>query len=179
MKRTFKIEIIALLILVMPFSFVLGQDKKSEQKINIIVDDGDGTRVVIDTLIKVSPEPDSIVTKNGTVVYLKNSEGESISKNEGGKKHFLITYSTRGEDIDGGCDGKTVDVYVSGDDNEKTGEKSTYVIAKDGIVVTIEGNDETKTNDLAKEIEKKLGVHNDGSENKENVKVETNQTPKK
>ena len=33
-----------------------------------------------------------------------------------------------------------------------------YVIAKNGITVSIEGNDETKIKELAKEIEKKLDV---------------------
>src|ERR1035437_10934366 len=42
-------------------------------------------------------------------------------------------------------------------DNDSTIEKTRYVIAKDGMVVTVEGNDETKTKELVKEIENKLG----------------------
>ena len=34
------------------------------------------------------------------------------------------------------------------------------MIAKDGMVVTIEGTDEAKTKALAREIEDKLGVNN-------------------
>ena len=48
MKRIFKIIYGAFIILMVPFSVVQGQDKKSEQKIKIIVDDGSGTKVVIE-----------------------------------------------------------------------------------------------------------------------------------
>ena len=57
--------------------------------------------------------------------------------------------------------------------------KSRFVIAKDGMVVTVEGNDEAKAKELVKEIENKLGVRNDGSEKKETVKVESKKTIKK
>ena len=33
-----------------------------------------------------------------------------------------------------------------------------YVIAKDGVVVTVESKDEAKAKDLIKEIENKLGI---------------------
>jgi hypothetical protein len=58
-------------------------------------------------------------------------------------------------------------------------EKTKYVIAKDGMVVTVEGNDETKAKELVKEIEAKLGVKSEGTEKKESVKVESKKTIKK
>lgn len=147
MKRIFKIIYSSIIILIVPFSILLGQDKKSEQKIKIIVNDGSGSKVVIDTVYKDSSAPDSMKLRDGTVIYLKH--------------------------------GKTVDVNVSENENESTTEKASYVIAKDGMVVTIEGNDEAKAKELAKEIENKLGVNNAETEKKITVKVESKKSVKK
>ena len=49
-------------------------------------------------------------------------------------------------------------IYIWVDKDDSSEEKSRYVIAKDGIVVTVEGKDEAKTKAFAKEIEEKLGV---------------------
>jgi hypothetical protein len=46
-------------------------------------------------------------------------------------------------------------------------EKSRYVIAKDGMVVTIEGNDDARAKELVKEIENILGVKSEGTGKKE------------
>jgi hypothetical protein len=99
MKRMSGIIYAALIILIIPFSMVAGQDKKSEQKIKIIVDDGSGTKVIIDTVFKDSSGPDSIRLKDGNVIYLK---------------HFTITASTDRKEEG---NEKTFDVYVS--DNDK------------------------------------------------------------
>jgi hypothetical protein len=40
-------------------------------------------------------------------------------------------------------------------------------------VVTIEGNDEARAKELAREIEIKLGVKSEGTEKKETIKVES------
>ena len=37
-------------------------------------------------------------------------------------------------------------------------EKTKYVIAKDGMVISIEGNDEAKVKEIVKDVESKLGV---------------------
>jgi hypothetical protein len=37
-------------------------------------------------------------------------------------------------------------------------EKMKYVIAKDGMVISVEGNDEAKVKDMVKDIESKLKV---------------------
>lgn len=203
MKRILNIIPAAFLFLLIPFSLVTGQEKKSEQKIKIVVNDGSGTRVVVDTLFKDSPKPDSIKLKDGTVIYLKHAGDETNVTYHTGKDHFYITASvdnsqshegkgggkykviTRNSNADGDkgemiyinkADSQgqesdyTFDMYVSDND---TIEKSRYVIAKDGIVVTVEGNDEAKTKELVKEIESKLGVNSEVTQKKETINVES------
>ncbi|MGA2408541.1 MAG: hypothetical protein ABSF81_17585 [Bacteroidales bacterium] len=168
MKRIFKIISSAYFILLIPFSIAVGQDTKSEQKIKILVDDGSGTKVVIDTVLKDSPKPDSIKLKDGAVIYFKHSQDRADLK--GGEKYRVITglskeegdewkiiYINKDKSPEKEIE-KTFDVYVSSDDNESTDEKTRYVIAKDGMVVTVEGNDEAKAKELVKDIESKLGV---------------------
>jgi hypothetical protein len=41
--------------------------------------------------------------------------------------------------------------------------ETKIVIAKNGITVSIEGNDEVKVQELAREIEQKLGINNDNT----------------
>lgn len=168
MKRIFKIISSAYFILLIPFSIAVGQDTKSEQKIKIVVDDGSGTKVVIDTVLKDSPKPDSIKLKDGAVIYFKHPQDRADLK--GGEKYRVITRLSKEEGDEGEIIyinkdkssekeiEKTFDVYVSSDDNESTVEKTRYVIAKDGMVVTVEGNDEAKAKELVKDIESKLGV---------------------
>jgi len=57
-----------------------------------------------------------------------------------------------GQDSDEKLDININDEFDHNTDNTK------HVIAKDGVVVTIEGNDEAKINDLVREIEKKLDI---------------------
>ena len=210
MKRIFKIIYAAFFILMITFSLVSGQDKKSEEKIKIIVDDGSGKKVVIDTVFYNSPRPDSIKLKDGTVIYLKNQGEEADFKHHAGENDDVMLYnnsdSHEGRNVkkytvitrkskDHGDKGETIyinkgvnpkkevdntfDIYVSDTDNDSTIEKTKYVIAKDGMVVTVEGNDETKTKELVKEIETKLGVNSEGTEKKETVKVESKKIIKK
>jgi len=54
-----------------------------------------------------------------------------------------------------------------------------YVIAKDGVVVTVESNDEAKAKDLIKDIENKLGVNKENIDKKEISNTETSKTVKK
>jgi hypothetical protein len=168
MKRIIKIICASLFALLVPLILVSGQNKKSEQKIKVIVDNGSGTKVIIDTVYKDTPAPDSINLNNGTVVYIKHHGEVRDSEHQGGKEHLTVTYSSNStsnsrEDFD----------------NDSTVEKTRFVIAKDGMVVTIEGNDEAKAKELAKEIESKLGVNTKGSDKKETVKVESKKEIKK
>jgi hypothetical protein len=217
MKRIIKIICVSLFALMVPLILVSGQNKKSEQKIKIIVDDGSGTKVIIDTVYKDTPAPDSIKLNNGTVIYMKHHGEGTGSGHHRGNEHYSVTYSSNGKD-----NGKEEVVIISTDslnsekrgdkiryfsssssssgsnesrggeryrvirrgskedfDNDSTVEKTRFVIAKDGMVVTIEGNDEAKAKELAKEIETKLGINNEGSEKKETVKVESKNVIKK
>jgi hypothetical protein len=74
---------------------------------------------------------------------------------------------------------KSFSVYVTHDENDSDTDVSRYVIAKDGIVVTIEGKDEAKIKELMKEIQNKLGVKSDVEGEKEAVKTETRKAVKK
>jgi hypothetical protein len=206
MKRIRKISYSVVIILLIPFSMVIGQNKKSEQKIRIVVDDGSGTKVVVDTVYHNTPLPDSINLKDGTVVYLKhkgenmeqkhhrgnghicvNDSSESnccshmernckkyrvISKNsgeDGEKEHTVIVYKDKSPEkrIE-----KSVNISVSENGEESADGKSSYIIAKDGIVVTVEGSDEARMKDLVKDIQDRLNVKNEVKEKKETVKVE-------
>lgn len=229
-----------------PFSLVIGQEKKSEQKIKIIVDDGSGTKVVIDTIYYNSPKPDSIKLSDGTVIYMKQTGDERNFKHHEGRNHIIVTASSDGKgdskafkevtvvssdslysgkpgdstyvvkyyntvmnEGKGGekykvitrksgavsdkgeviCINKginhekepenNIDMYVSDSSGDSTIEKSRYVIALDGMVVTIEGNDEAKTKELANEIESRLGVKSEGTQKKGTAKVESKKTVKK
>lgn len=246
MKRIFKIIYAAIIILMVPFSLVQGQDKKSEQKIKITVNDGAETEVVIDTVFKDGPGPDSLMTKDGTIIFMKHPVHETGMRHHSGREHFYVTcsadrkedrkrfkevtiinsdsvnqkteedsvnvvyYSNSGTHERRGSErykvitsgskersdkreiiyinkdktpGKEIEysytVSDSDNDNDSTMEKTKYVIAKDGMVVTVEGNDETKAKELVKEIEAKLGVKSEGTEKKESVKVESKKTIKK
>lgn len=228
MKRIINIICTAFFILILPVSLAVGQDTKSEQKIKIIVDDGSGTKVIIDTLINDSHGQDSLKLRDGSVVYLKH-RGDGSARHNKDKDHVFVTYSSNGNDDgkeykevtvitsdstemtkagdgnkvtyytrserhegrggqkykvitrnykENGDKGETINVYAD-NDNDSTMNKCKYVIAKDGIVVTVEGNDDAKAKALVKEIESSLGVKSGGPEKKETIKVESNKTIKK
>jgi hypothetical protein len=74
---------------------------------------------------------------------------------------------------------KTFDVKVITDEKDNKMEMTKYVIAKDGMVISIEGNDEAKVKDMIKNIESKLGVSKEDKNVKQVVKEETKKTTKK
>lgn len=181
---------IALVILIFPYAMAKGQDKKIEQKIKIIVNDGSGSKVVIDTVFKDKPAPDSLKLKDGSTVYIKHHDDNADSGHTKGKEHFYVTYSSDGKDNGKEIKEITViasdsthlnetDDIASDEDKDSAVGITRYVIAKNGIVVTIEGTDETRAKELAKVIEEKLGVNSEGSGKKETVKVESKKTIKK
>jgi hypothetical protein len=208
MKR--RIIYAAAFILMIPFSFTSAQNKKSEQKIKIVVNNGSGSKVLIDTVFSDSKGPDSLKLKDGTVVYLNHPDNEAGYLNHKGEDHFFVTSSSDGKEHgreykevtviasdsaarDGNVryysnsssssnsnsnsdnhhkkykivtrnsqdSGDTYDVSVNKSDNDSTINRTKYVIAKDGMVVTVEGNDEARAKELVKEIENKLGVNNE------------------
>lgn len=145
-------------------------------------------------------------TKNVTVTVTSDDEnGEKTVISEGGEKVYSITTDSdehhsgnsgsvavwTGKGDDGGqekvyivkkSDGseqvieKTIKVHVSSDGKETSSDAAKYIVAKDGMVVTVEGEDEAKAKELMKVIEEHLGVKNsteakaEKSESKKNKK---------
>lgn len=147
-------------------------DKKIIKEITVISDDsahihqvGEGSDVII-----VKGGKHFTEGKGGRVVTWSSSEGDS-----NGEK---IIYVNEGKDS--GKNGeKTFNVEVTTNEKENTVEKTKYVIAKDGMVISIEGNDEAKVKDLVKDVESKLGVSKEDKNMKQVVKEETKKTSKK
>jgi len=54
-------------------------------------------------------------------------------------------------------------VIVSDDESDNDLDITKYIIAKNGITVSIEGNDEAKVKELAGEIEKRLDINKEES----------------
>ncbi len=53
------------------------------------------------------------------------------------------------------------DIRLNEDEFDHDTDNTKHIIAKNGIVVTIEGSDEAKINELVKEIEKSLDIDKD------------------
>jgi hypothetical protein len=247
MKRILLLNFVLLITLIVPLLVASGQDVKREQKIKVIIDDGSGTKVIIDTVYKNNSAPDSIKLRDGSTVYIKHMDDRADSRHHRGNEHVIVTYAgddkndrgkvkeirvfssdsmqieksgdgdkvyfysnsdDHGEGRTGGkykvitrssasggdrdevvyinkgksdedVNGKTFDVYVTKDDNSPEMEKTRFVIAKDGMVVTVEGNDEAKAKELAKLIEQNLGVNINDKGKKEPVKTESQKKVRK
>jgi hypothetical protein len=201
MKKIFGLTLSVIFILTIPFSAIQAQEKKTEQKIKIITDDGSGEKVVIDTVF-TGKSPDSLKLKDGSTVYIKHGAEDVDMIHGDGAHHIFVTSSSDGKDgnktseitiirsdslsagkdnmvfynSDGDSMGDVTYKVVSKnmkhnegsekfiwmDKEDSSVDKTRYVIAKDGIVITIEGEDEAKTKAFAKEIGEKLGVDEDG-----------------
>jgi hypothetical protein len=212
MKKFVRLFPLLFLGLMVPVIAASGQDKKTEKKVKVIIDDGSGATVVVDTVFTNSPLPDSIVSKNGKVIYfnpgkaeagmdgkhqtmtvLVSSDGDKPKKEErtiivtGGDtfKDFktegdgskqVYAYATTSDGGGGkvitirdGKDGdekteKHIRIDVRDDKNEAENDMSKYVIARNGVVVTVECNDEAKARDIIKAVESKLGTDKSDSE---------------
>jgi hypothetical protein len=208
MKRKFKYAVITFCVLFVPLVIAAGQDRKTEQKIKVVVDDGSGTKVLIDTVFTGKKHPDSIKLKNGSVIYMKDNEPVEL-KNAQENEHITVTYTSESSDEEGMApkegkkeikynvktittsDGdknerifinkeksdkekneKSITVAVSDDDEATETEKTRLVIARDGMVVTIEGNDEAKAEELAKIVEDHLGINKNETGKKQISKTE-------
>jgi len=142
-------------------------DKKTQKK--IIVVSGDSTKVL--------EGGDVIIVRAGK--YMKEGKGGNVvtwSTSEGDSKGSKYIYINKDKNT-GEKGEKTVEVKVTTDENN-TVEKTKYVIAKNGMVVTVEGNDEAKVKEIIKEIESKLGVSKDDKNTKQIVKEETKKSKK-
>jgi putative cell wall-binding protein len=151
MKRIKKLITAAFLIMLIPFAFAAGQEKKDEQRIKIIVKDNGGSDVILDTLITGKPLSDSIVLKNGKTIFLAQ-EGGDIAGNEKCKHVNCMSSES----------GKTYSYTVESGTKVSDSEKTKYVISRDGIVVTVEGSDYARVKELIKEIEENLDTRSKG-----------------
>ena len=142
--------------------------KKTQKKIIVVSDDS----------AKVIEGGDVIIVKAGK--NLKDGKGGNVvtwSATEGDSKGSKYIYIN--EDKNTGEKGeKTIEVKVTTDDNDNKVEMTKYVIAKDGMVVTVEGNDEAKVKEIIKEVESKLGVSKEDKNTKEEFKEETKKSKK-
>ena len=170
MKRIFTIIFTASLICMIPFSIAAGQEKKNEQKIKIVIADGSGTRVVIDTVITDGHMKDSIRLKGGKMIFIGEAGDDNFMKHADGSGHVYVYTSS--DDKGQKKDFKTITVVSSDDGTWSEKDKDSFessedvtrsIIAKDGIVVTVEGKDEEKVKELVKEIHQKMGIKQEDS----------------
>ena len=205
MKKLVKSLILMSLVIAVPFSACLAQDSKAEKKVKVVINDGSGATVIVDTVFTNGPLPDSIVSKSGKVIYLNarkdgnepggkhktvtvmmSSNGDKMDKEEktiivtdgepaytissaGEGKGKVYAYSTtsdapgewvitKRDEKDGDKNfEKHIRMEVRGDKPEAENDMAKYVIARNGVVVTVECNDEAKARDIIKLLESKLG----------------------
>jgi hypothetical protein len=169
MKRTGTV----LSILIFSFitlSFASGQEKKNEEKVKVVVADKSGTKVVKDTVITWVGESDTIKIKSGNVIIISDESGDSHEKckqikvvahvdKDGKGSDRQYVYINDGKETDHSGD-HTFDIMLSDDEFDNDVDKTRYVISKNGITVSIEGEDEILIKELVKEIEKKLEINN-------------------
>jgi lipopolysaccharide export system protein LptA len=208
MKRISKILLLLVLTVFVPLSMVSGQDKKTEQKVKVVISDKDGEMTVIDTTFTGDAMPHSITVKDGKVVYfaspqkgniyVTSTDGEdgtlshqekvivisgdnaewTASASTGTKQHIyintdgksekggntekhIIVASAGGNAVWSDKDGKTFHVTVDSDadsDIDTNTDVTKYVIAKDGVVITVESQDEDKAKDILEVLEKELKI---------------------
>jgi hypothetical protein len=246
MKFSLRSFLLFLSALIVPLSSATCQDSKTEKKIKVVLDDGSGAKIVMDTIFTNSQLPDSVVLKNGKVIYFAENIKE-VKEGKSPEKLLMTVISTGGDEKDkeqtiittyenpdktskanagakhsysysssGNSEGKSVrqTVIIADDDKDLTtgtqkviiikdgkvmkeetdkdfdtleklensdnhAEMTKYIIAKDGVVVTVESKDEAKAKDLIKEIENQLCVSKEDNEKKGTVKTQTRVTVKK
>lgn len=92
--------------------------------------------------------------KTEKIIISSSPDGKMEWQEKGGKKMIIV--SDTKEDVSG--DSKTIHVRVSDKDIDHDTDMTKYVIAKDGVVVTVETDDEAKAKEIIKEVEKKLDI---------------------
>jgi ABC-type Na+ efflux pump permease subunit len=180
MKRI-KIILTILFISLLPLALALGQEKKNEQKIKVVIVDKEGTRVMVDTTFTGADPVDSVILKGDNVIYITNHDRDKGCKS--GKQYKIITRVDKDGDntesqyiyinddkVERNIGDDKFDISVSDDDFDNDTGNTRYVIAKNGITVSIEGNDEVKIKELAKEIEKRLEVEKEDTSSKPVIK---------
>jgi len=194
MKKILSILTASVVILLFIQVRLDAQEEKTGKKIKIIVDDGAGKKVIIDTLLNNDSDIETIKTADRKIILIcsddpdhgKGGKGTNhvtvtvtsdneVQNNEGDNDVTAWTKNNDSSDVENvivvkkvhGKDShieKSYDVMLTTDD-DSTVEKARYVVAKDGMVVTVEGEDEEKARGLMKVIEDYLGVKDDGKVN--------------
>ncbi len=194
MKRIIKNLLLVSIILFIPLAMASGQEeeKLSERKIKIVVDEGSGTQTVLDTVITGKLTFKTIELKDGKIIYIGKPETGYKYKTDGEKVIVSVKVDEDGETQEE----KSIYIMSAADDQpewvsedgmtvikgiilKKDGDKSLsiimesddeedndtdvikYIIAKDGVVVTVESDDEDKAKEIIEEIENKLDVKNE------------------
>ena len=136
-------------------------DKKRKREITVISDDS--SQIVKDgkcyNVIIIKDGKHSKECKGNEVVTWSSSSTKASSK--AGSKGERYIYINESKDS-GKDEEKAINLKINEDDKGNSTEKTRYIVAKDGIVVTIEGNDEAKAKEILKEVELKLGVNLEG-----------------
>jgi hypothetical protein len=207
----------ALVACIFPLQFISAQKEQHVDRIKVIISDDHGTKFVVDTTLYGKNDGiDSMMLKNGKVIFIgKNPDDENIitvpgsnsiyiksrnvreitvikadtietpetlknkeskiyvissAKDNGPGEHYEIIkrsdakgegsvkkyiYINDGDKFSWTDNGKT-EVGTDEMDSDLDTNVPKYVIAKNGIVVSVEGKDEEKVKELIDDINKKL-----------------------
>lgn len=145
-------------------------EKSAEKKI-VIISDGNGP------VVQKGESGNVFIMERANISGEKGEKTVTWSSSEGGSKGESHYYISGGKDIVKNGE-KTYNVKVITDEEGNSVEKTKYVIAKNGMVITIEGDDEAKVKEMIKEVESKLGVVKEDN-NKTVVKQDTKKTKNK
>ena len=117
------------MVLLIPFSMTSAQGKKNEQKVKVVINDGSGTKTIIDTVYKDGTMPQKITTKDGQVIIIGDPGDELLMKHTGaGEKNVMVTVT----DDSGDKKESTSKVIVIKDG--KSEEGTTFTTSGDGQV---------------------------------------------
>ncbi len=203
MKRTVKNSLAILLIIFYAGAMAIAQEKKDTKQLKVIVENKDGTKVIIDTIFNSITKTDTITTGDGNFIFVttKNGkakwtvkEGQDLSAiseesleqlKEGLDRDNLMDWTIAEKGSKGNVvyitengpeyfkeGGKSYAMIVKTDDTDSSGDNTNYVIAKDGLVITIEGNDDEKVQEIGKLIESQLNTEKDSGSAKTSKKNE-------
>ena len=111
-----------------------------------------------------APDKHMIIASSGNSVSLMDGTGD--------EQVFVIKDEKSEGDV------KSYSIKVTSSEDSQT-DVSKYIIAKDGMVITVEGNDETRAKEIIDMISNKLDIKDGVNGDKNQVKKETEKTVKK
>lgn len=220
MKRIIRLISYTIILAFISLSFASGQEGKSEHKIKVLIADGSGTNVVLDTLIRGQILNDSVTLRNGKVIFIGTDSDFDISNDGDKEKNVFVTVSANGKsndemvknitvitsdslkwtaradnnsenvivwsgNSDADSDGKVIVINdkvisksnsgsysysVNTNKKDMDSETTKYVISKDGMRITIEGDDYNKVKELSKQIQENFNSSSNKKEKKTEVK---------